>query len=228
MGFFDFLKTKPSDEKLTDKLVNFVYDSIQNQQGVRVEDALCIIATIVAERCIEVAGEFSIHTHEYDPGSIIFSEKINEILAGPIAEENWNALPETSVFGRIRRGIKAHFTESAYPSLTGIFENFASTVGEHEWGNLVLSVPEENKPFVLPLQAGYETRKFVDKYIHLETKEKTLQIAVNATARILVQTKTALEAKTALLLVFEIINGMSKTATMTDQKMAEVQSQINN
>jgi hypothetical protein len=226
MGFFDFLKTKPSDEKLTEKLVNFVYDSLQNNQGIRVEDALCVIATIVAERCIEVAGEFSIHKHEFDPGSIVFSEKINEILAGPTAVEDWNELPETSVFGRIRRRIKAHFKESAYPSLPGIFENFARTVGTQEWGNLVLSVPEGNKPFVLPLQAGYETRKFVDKYIHLETNEKTLQIATNATARILVQTKNAIEKETALLLVFEIINGMSKTATMTDEKMAEAQSKI--
>ena len=85
MGIFDFL-TKPSDEKLTKKLVNYVYNSIQTDKGVRVEDALCVISTIVAERCIEVANEFSINEHEFEPGSAVFSDKINEILVGPVAD----------------------------------------------------------------------------------------------------------------------------------------------
>ena len=45
MGIFDFL-TKPSDEKLTKKLVNYVYNSIQADKGVRVEDAICVMSTI--------------------------------------------------------------------------------------------------------------------------------------------------------------------------------------
>ena len=60
--------------------------------------------------------------------------------------------------------------------MTGIFKSYAKNAGETEWGNLSLTVPEDNKPFFLPLQAGYETRKFVDKNINLENNEKTLQI----------------------------------------------------
>lgn len=226
MGIFDFL-TKPSDEKLTKKLVNYVYNSIQTDKGVRVEDALCVMSTIVAERCIELANEFSINQHEFEPGSAVFSEKINEILVGPVAVENWNELPQESVFATIKKKINSHFDDSSFPALTGIFENYAKNIGETEWGKLSLSIPDDNKPFFLPLQAGYETRKFVDKNINLENNEKTLKIVIDAIARVLIETKMALEPKVALTLTFEIINGMAKTATMTDKKMAELQSETN-
>lgn len=226
MGIFDFL-TKPSDEKLTKKLVNYVYNSIKTDKGVRVEDAICVMSTVVAERCIEVANEFSIDEHEFEPGSAVFSEKINDILVGPVAVENWNELPQESVFATIKRKINSHFDNSSFPVLTGIFENYAKNVGQTEWGNLTLSIPDDNKPFFIPLQAGYETRKFVDKNINLENDEKTLKIVIDAIARILIETKMALEPKVALTLSFEIINGMAKTATMTDKKMAELQSEMN-
>ena len=222
MGFLDFLSTKPSDEKLTKKLVEFVYNSIQTEKGVRVEDAICLISTIVAERCIEVTNEFSIHKHEFEPGSAIFSEKINNLLVGQIAVEKWNELPKECVFARIKSKIDSHFDESSFPSLTGIFKSYAENVGKTEWGNLNLSIPQDNKPFFLPLQVGYETRKFVDKNINLENNEKTLQIAISAIGIILTETKLALDSSIALTLTFEMINGMSKTATMTDKKMAEL------
>ena len=228
MGIFDFLNFKPSDEKLAKKLVEFVYDSVETEKGVRVEDAICVIATIVAERCIEVTNEFSINNHEFEPGTAVFSEKMNDTLVGPIATENWNQLPKTAVFARIKTRINAHFSKTSYPSLTGIFESYANNIGETEWGNLNLSIPEDHKPFLLPLRVGYETRKFVDKYIHLESNEKTLQIAIIALGKILIETKKALDPAVALTMTFELINGMSKTATMTDEKMTKLQSEMNN
>lgn len=228
MGFFDFLNGKPSDERLTRKLVNYVYDSIQTKKGVRVEDALCVMATIVAERCIEVANEFSINEHQFEPGSAVFSEKINKILVGPIATDNWDKLPIECVFARIKSKIDPYFDDSSYPSLIKVFENHAKSAGETEWGNLSLNIPEDNKPFFLPLRAGYETRKFIDQNINIENSEKTLQIAINSISRVLIETKKALDSSIALTMIFEIINGMSKTATMTEQKMIELQSEINN
>ncbi|WP_299313224.1 hypothetical protein [uncultured Aquimarina sp.] len=225
MGIFDFLNSKPSVEKLTKNLVNYVYNSVQTEKGVRVEDAICVMSTIVAERCIKIVNEFSIDEHDFEPGSTIFSEKINELLVGPIAVENWNNLPVECVFARIKRKIDSHFHKSPFPSLKGIFETYAKNVGESEWGNLILSVPLENIPSILPLQAGYETRKYIEKNINLESDEKTLRIVINAICRILIETKMALDSSVALTLTFEIINGMSKTATMTDKKMAELQAE---
>jgi hypothetical protein len=224
MGFLDIFNSKPTDEKLTKKLVEFVYNSIQTKKGVRVEDAICLISTIVAERCIKVTNEFSIDEHDFEPGSAVFSEKINKLLVGQIAVENWNDLPKECVFSRIKSKIDSHFDNRFFPSLTKIFENYAENIGKAEWGNLNLPIPDDNKPFLLPLQVGYETRKFIDKNINLENNEKTLQIALNVLGEILIETKMALDSSIALVMTFEIINGMSKTATMTDKKMAEVQS----
>lgn len=224
MGFLDFLRSKPTDEKLTKKLVNFVYNSIQTEKGVRVEDAICLISTIIAERCIVFTNEFSINDHEFEPGSAVFSEKINELLVGQIAVENWKELPKECVFSRIKSKIDSHYDNSSFPSLTGIFEKYAENIGKTEWGSLNLSIPEDNKPSFLPLQVGYETRKFIDKNINLENNEKTLQIAINSICEILIETKIALDSSIALVMTFEIINGMSKTATMTDEKMAELKT----
>ncbi len=128
MRFFDFLNSKPSIEKLTKNLVNYVYNSVQTENRVRVEDALCVMATIVAERCIKIANEFSIDEHDFEPGSAIFSKKINEILVGPVAVENWKDLPEESVFTIIKRKIDSHFSKNSFPSLSGIFETYAKNV----------------------------------------------------------------------------------------------------
>ncbi|MCK8521473.1 hypothetical protein M0D21_07835 [Aquimarina sp. D1M17] len=226
MGIFDFLNSKPSVEKLTRRIVNFVYNAVQTEKGVRVEDAICVMATIVAERCITTANEFSIYEHDFEPGSAVFSEKMNELLVGPVAVDHWNDLPPESVFARIKRKLNSHFDKVPFPSLQTIFETYAKNVGASEWGYLTLSVPDENKPFILPLQAGYETRKYVDQNINLESDEKTLRIVINALCHILIETKTALDASISLALTFEIINGMSKTATMTDKKMMELQAEM--
>jgi len=227
MGIFDFLRSEPTDEKLTKKLVDFVYNSIQTKKGVRVEDAICLISTIAAERCIELVNEFSINEHDFEPGSAVFSDKINEILLGPIIIENWNDLPVESVFGTIKDKIISKFDIENFPSLKGIFESYAQNIGESEWGNLNLSVPNNHTPFLLPLQAGYESRKYFEKKINIKSNDKSLQIAINALVHILLETRMALDSKIALSLTFELLNGMSKTATMTEGKMRELKTEMN-
>jgi len=64
------------------------------------------------------------------------------------------------------------------------------------------------------------------KNINIESHEKSLQIAINTLASILIETKTALDSSVALTLTFELINGMSKTATMTNKKMEELKTEI--
>lgn len=222
MGFLDFFKPKPTDEELTSKLVNFVYNSIETKKGVRVEDAICLISTIVAERCIVVANDYCINEHEFEAGAAVFSEKINEILVGPVAVENWSELPKDCVFGMIKSKIESNFAINGFPELKSIFEKYAQSVGHSEWGKIALSVPEGNKPFLLPLQVGYESRTYVDKNINQGSELKCLHITINALARILIETKMALDPSVALTLTFELINGMSKTATMTDKRMAQL------
>lgn len=224
MGFLDFLKPKPTDEELTSKLVNFVYNSIETKKGVRVEDAICLSATIVAERCIVLANDYSIHEHGFEHGSAVFSERVNEILVGPVAVENWSELPKDCVFGMIKSKIESNFAINTFPELKSIFENYANSVGQCEWGKVALSVPDGNKPFLMPLRVGYESRAYIDKNFKSGSDLKCLQITIAALTHILIETKNALDPSVALALTFELINGMSKTATMTDKKMEQLKT----
>ncbi len=226
MGILNFLKPKPSVERLTKNLVTYIYKSVETDKGVRVEDALCVIATIVAERCIQVANEFSIDEHDFEPGSVVFSDKMNEILVGSIVVEDWNHLPPNSIFARIKRKIDSHFEETSFPELIKIVENYVANVNTLAWGTIHLNIPEENKPLILPLQAGYETRAYVDENINTESNEKMLRVIINALCRILIETKNVISPTIALTLTFEMINGMSKTATMTHKKWQVLEPEI--
>ncbi|NAY90640.1 hypothetical protein GTQ34_01805 [Muricauda sp. JGD-17] len=210
---------RPSDERLIKKLVNHVYFKVQANGVVRVEDMLYMMATIVAVQCIEVAKELSIDKHNFELGNAVFPKKINETLIGPDTVENWNELPKECVFGRIKNKIDKHFNETAFPSLTGIFKNYTKNVDESEWEKVTLNIPEDSIPSLLTLRAGYETKKFVDRRINLENNQKTLTIAIDSLSRVLIETRIALNPSIALMMTFETIFGMSKTATMANQKM---------
>ena len=133
--------------------------------------------------------------------------------------EKWNDLPIGCVFSQIKLKLNSHFDSHIFPQLVNVYKSFVKNVGETEWGNLKLSVPEENKPFILPLQAGYETRVYVDEKINIVDDEYTLRVVINAMCSILIETKNAIESSIALALTFEIIYGMSKTATMPNKKI---------
>lgn len=222
MGLIDLLSSQATDRKITKKLVDFIYDRVQNERGIRIEDAICSIATLVGERCIECAGEYTIDAHDFKPGSVIFSEKINEVLVGAVTAKNWTELPKESVFGAVKTKLEPTFNAQDFPDLLGIFKNHSENSGSVVWGNVPLSVPAGNKPSILPIRVAYETRGFVQKDINLWSSEKSLQISVDALVQILMDSKAAIASPIALLLAFETVNGVSKMATMTDKKMQEL------
>lgn len=125
MGILLFLKSMQSNEDLIKKLVKFVYDSVQVKCGVRIEDAVCLISTIVAERWIAVVGEFNIIEHELEPGSAVFSEKMNQLLDGPNYTDDWKELPKDRVFGKIKNKRERRIDISALPSIKKVFEYHA-------------------------------------------------------------------------------------------------------
>lgn len=222
MDLIDRLSSKATDKKLTQKLVNFVYDRVQNEHGIRVEDAICTVATIVGERCIECANEYSIDEHDLKPGTVVFSEKMNEVLIGASTVNSWTELSKKSAFGSIREKLGSQFTAQDFPELLDIFKKHAANSGNVAWGNVPLSVAKSHQPSVLPIRVGYETRKYLQKNINLWSAEKSLQISIDALVQILTDSKTVIAPKVALLLSFETINGMSKTAPMTDKKLKEL------
>jgi hypothetical protein len=204
-------------------LYEFLLASLGDQRGVRVEDFVSACATIVGERCIAVAGDFPVRTHTMAPGSRVFSTRINELLCGDSESDDLRAVPSESVFGLLRdRLTTGKYLVSEFPSLKAIFELFAASVGNaDEWGKAPLSVPEQHRPFLLPLRVAYNTRKKVDLFYEPLGADPALHLraSVLALAEALYDVADAIDHKLVLLLAFETINGMGKTAPMTDAAM---------
>jgi hypothetical protein len=171
--------------------------------------------------CIEKAGEFNPRKHQFVPGSRVFSEGVNQIFSGNSAK--LETAPADSIVGLLRdRLLPAGYSSADFPPLEGIFKGFAGGIGnKSEWGKVPLSVPDGNKPFVLPLQVAYETRPLVDRIFQpLPSRRQRLHAGVLTLARALIAVQQAIDKRIALALALETVNGMAKTAPMTDEAMA--------
>ena len=209
-----------SEQVVVDRVVSYLVEGLKDAKGrVRVEELLSAAASITGERCIDAAAEFDSRKHSFAPGARVFSEAVNEILTGNVSSEMAD-VPSHSVFGIIRDTVVGRGYEiSDFPSLEPVFAGFAARIGdEADWGTVPLSVPEENKPVLLPLRVAYETRPSMDKLLGAPERDATarLRIAALAVGESLVAAAQAIDRKVALLLALETVNGMAKTAPMTD------------
>jgi len=209
------------------RLVNLVMAALTDKKKrIRSEDAITLISTIVAERCIDLAGQYPLRDHEHVPGSRVFSEEINGILYGESAEGGLDSYPSDSVVGMLRDQLTPGTYQMAdFPPVKMVLENFAAGIGKAEdWGTVPLTVPLENRPTLVPLKFGYATRPQVDGILNpLKVKKEALRVSVMALSELLKMVRGAIDPKVALLLSLEILNGMAKTAPMTERAMKGVQ-----
>lgn len=231
MSLFDYFRKKspePTDGELREKLTNFVLDSLKDQDGqIRVEDAISASATIVAERCIDLAGDFSLRDHDYTPGSHVFSTKVNELICGDVTEAGSDQITKNSIVGMLygRLGLET-YSASDFPDLADIFSQYAARIGDPaDWGKVSLSVTEDHLPFIPSLRVGFETRKEVDEIFCSIKEDRTrcLRLATESLADILNMVASSIDHKVALHISIETINGMSKTAPMTEKAMQNIQ-----
>ena len=134
-----------------------------------------------------------------------------------------SAAPADSVVGTLRDNLLASaYAKSDFPPLKVIFQHFAANIGNpSDWGKVPLSVPEANRPFVLPLRVTFETRPTVDRLFQpLATPRERLRAAVLTLSKVLIAVQEVIDKKVALLLALEAVNGMAKTAPMTEEAMA--------
>ncbi len=228
MGLFDrFRSPTDADQAIRKKLVELVLSVLRDKNGrVHVEDAISASATIVAERCIEKAGDYSLRDHDLVPGSRAFSTRANELICGDVSEGGVGQVPADSIVGMLRARLDGQlYPDSEFPNLSEVFRHFAAQIGDAaDWGKVPLSVPKDHLPFIPPLQIGYETRARVDEFFApvLDDKSRCLRIATEALAEILAMVASAIDHKLALAIAIETINGMAKTAPMTQRAMQQV------
>lgn len=229
MGLFDrFRKPAELDGPIRSALVNLVMGVLRDKDGrIHVEDAISGAATIVAERCIDAAGDFSLRDHDLTPGSRAFSTRANELICGDVSEGGVLAVPAGSIVGTMRARLDAAvYADGEFPPLAGVFEHFAAHQGSAvDWGKAPLTVSTDNHPFLPPLRFGYETRAQVDEILKpLGTdKARCLRLATEALAELLAMVASAIDHQVALRIAIETINAMAKTAPMTVRAMQAAQ-----
>jgi len=235
VGLLDRFRQEPAARSanvdtavLRSNLIEYILKVLTDRDGrVRAEDAISAAATVVAERCIDAAGNFDLRNHESHSGSRVFSETANALFCGDVATDNLDEVPSNSIIGILRSKLDPQtYTKDSFPALSSVFKGFASRVGDpRDWGKVPLSVPVENHPFVLPLKVGYETRARVDEILMPIRSDKRLclQVAVEALAAILNMIASVMNPRIALTLAIETVNGMMKTAPMTAKALAEDQ-----
>lgn len=230
MSLFDRFKKSPpppsnaeENAALLDKLVNLVFSGVRSEDNrIRVEDAVSAAAVIVAERCIDAAGNYPLRDHELTPGSRVLSDAVNSWFCGD--ELELSKIPPQTVVGTLRLCLdRQMYADAEFPDLKGVMHTFLNGISNEgiEWGRVPLSVGKDHEPFILPLRVGYETRGIVDQILTpvLEDKARCVAIATLGLAAILQQVAGAIDHKLVLTLALETVNGMAKTAPMTEKAM---------
>lgn len=223
-----FWNKKPRDAaaECAEILYKWLYTALKKNGRIHVEDFISAAAAIVGELSIEVAGDFNPRQHDYPPGQRVFSTNVNILFSG---DKDIDDAPSDSVVGILyQKLLSCGFSRSDFPpALKDIFSFFAANVGKAEdWGKAPLSVPKENYPFMMPLQVAYESRAAVDKIFApiAGDRKMKLRAATLTLAKTLCETRDVLARRVAITLALETVNGMSKTAPMTDAAMAKLKA----
>ena len=199
---------------------------VQDERGVRVEDYVTVLAAATGEAAIVASGVIDIEHNELTPGAAVFGDAINEVLSGDATDVT--AAPPTSVAGALRdRVVPDVVGLDAVPSLDHCYQLVAGAVGEVPWGQVAVTVPEEHRPTVLPLQAAFDLRPAVvavcarvddevraGRLPSVEGWDRHVLCAL-ALGSAIEQAREALDPATALTLAFEVTFGMAKTVPMS-------------
>jgi hypothetical protein len=221
---------RSEEDSAAQRIVDLLIGRLKEPDGrVRVEDLISAAAAVVGERCIETAGILDPRSHEFAPGSRVFSDTVNDLLCGNVSTKLEDFSPDT-VFGRLRDDLTSQdFSASEFPDVENVFRTFASGVGRpEEWGWVPLSVDHDNRPFLMPLRIAYETRTVIDEICTglKADHRRCLRIATRALAEVLIAVRQAIAPSVALLLAFETVNGMSKTAPMTPKAFSLMAKEV--
>jgi hypothetical protein len=188
---------------------------------IRVEDLLSAAAAVCGEACIAAAGEIDPEHHGLQPGSAVLSDRVNAILVADVTD--W-AAAATSVFGIIRGGALAQgYADADFPPIDEPIRSYVSALGGGgtPWGFVPLSVPEDHRPFVQPLRQAYELRAPARAVFAEQRMPAAEWPAASAFALVieLARVRDAIDHGVATRLVLETVNGIAKTAPMTDERL---------
>ncbi len=220
-----FWKRKPKDpiEACADALYASLKGAVTQCGRIRVEELISAAAAIVGEAAIAKAGDYDPRQHDQPPGARVFSTKINQLICD---DKSFQEAPAESIVGDLRERLAVcGFSQDDFPSLETLFKHFAANIAKKEdWGKVPLSIAQEHHPFAQPLRIAYETRGIVDSSLSRlgdDTGDR-LRATTAVLSRALCETRDVLTRIVATTLAIETVNGMAKTAPMTDLAIARM------
>lgn len=227
----------PADklQKIVNELMPAVYHFAHMMTGSkRCEDVITVAAAYAGECVMRQAGDFDFDRHTWNPGKPVLSLKVTQLLSGDRGD--WREIPETSVFGFLRGLLIRHPTHAyppeCFPDIGLIYRRYAAArqngVSQADWGKAPLSVPAGHRPSegMLAIRAAFEMRNFVDKKWGDEnySAEVISTLAQISVMTVLVHARQFIAPEIAVLLAFETINAMAKTAPFLPKHLSELAS----
>jgi hypothetical protein len=201
---------------------------VQDESGrIRVEDLLSAAAAVCGEACIAAAGDFDLEHHDFTPGAPVLSDRVNGILCADASDWPSAAL---SVFGVIRGGALAQgYSAEEFPDIDEPMRSFAAAIGGGDggaatpWGFVPLSVPDDHRPAIQPLRQAYDLRSPVRAVFaeHQMPPDEWPPTCAFTLVVELARVREAIDHRIAVRIVLETVNGMAKTAPMTDRHLRE-------
>lgn len=187
---------------------------VQTRDGrVRVEDYLTALAAATGEAVVVDAGIFDIEAPPpgMTPGSPIFGDPLNVVLSGDKASLA-EATPD-SVVGILRDQLVPETVAAGdFPSIDEVYRHVAASVGKAPWGEVTVSVPDDNHPTLPPLRLAFELRDTVAAAEHaakLPSGQRHVLCAL-ALALGLAQVNTAIDPAIGVRLALEVTFGVAK------------------
>lgn len=216
---------------------------------VRAEDAVAIAAALCGESVIDLTGELDVRTlrirtpdklymaqrhsalPSVHPGQYVFSAAVNDLLSGDVAE--FEAMPARCVFGVLRDELCGrHYARADFPDVGAVYARLARSIEPNNpvmWGHVPVSVGDDHRPAIMPLQAAYELRGRVEE---LAGRMRTggpddpyarIALCSFTLAKILESVREAVDRRVAMTLAFEVANGMAKMAPVPDGAFASAE-----
>jgi hypothetical protein len=194
---------------------------------VRCEDAISDAAAFLGEATLRRAGDFDFERHTHKPGQPVSSAKVTGLLSGDLTD--WEKMPARSVFRAfyvLLTNYAQPWSRESFPDVAGIFSRYAmarrgGSVSPRDRGRAPLSVPPQHCPVVHrpPLRAAFELRQVLYTKWTKESLaiESISSIAEACLLSVMVQTRSEIAADIALLLMFETINAMARTAPILSE-----------
>lgn len=189
---------------------------VQDERGVRVEDYLTVLAAAAGEATLVDADLFDIEANDLTPGAGVFGDAINQVLTGD-ATDAAGLHPTTTVGVLVDQLVPDVVGTDAFGELGERYARVAAAAGSLPWGEVAVALPDDHRPWVLPLRVAFELRPVVvaAAAAAADAGWSRHEVVAAALASAIAQAAGALDPPTSVGLALDVTFGMAKVVPMS-------------